>query len=59
MREGLKTSLSDLRLRKNYRTVRARWNAICPRPALFVFSRETAKLGVFWRHAYHIAESGR
>ncbi|MGH6852228.1 MAG: hypothetical protein ACREDJ_03315, partial [Methylocella sp.] len=59
VREGLNTTLTDLRLRKNYSTARARWNAICPQPALFILSRETAKLGAFWRHAYQIAESGR
>jgi len=59
VREGLKTTLTDLRLRKNYPNARARWNAICPQSALFLLSRETAKLGVFWRHAYVVAGSGR
>lgn len=59
VREGLKTTLTDLRLRKHYPTARARWNETCPQPALFILSRECAKLGPFWRHAYQIAESGR
>lgn len=58
VREGLKTTLTDLRLRKNYPTARARWDATCPQPALFVLSREVSKLGWYWRHAYEIARSG-
>jgi len=59
VREGFKTTLTDLRLRKSYPSARARWNALCPQPALFVCSKEVLKLGYFWRHAYGVAESGR
>jgi hypothetical protein len=59
VREGLRTTLSDLRLAKGYRSARARWQAQVPGPALFVVSRERAKLGYFWRHAYIVARSGR
>lgn len=59
VREGLKMTLTDLRQRKNSPTVRARWNALCPSPAIFVISKETAKLSYFWRHAYNTAPSGR
>jgi hypothetical protein len=59
VREGLKTTLTDLRLRRNYPSARARWNALCPQPALFVCSKEVLKLGYFWRHAYNVAQSGR
>jgi hypothetical protein len=59
IREGFKTTLSDLRLHKNYPSARARWNAMCPQPALFVLSKETGKLSYFWRHAYNVARSGR
>ncbi|HEV2715098.1 MAG TPA: hypothetical protein VGU64_07510, partial [Terriglobales bacterium] len=59
VREGLKTSLTDLRLRKDYPTARKRWAAICGRPALFIVGRERAKLGYFWRHAFQTAGSGR
>jgi SNF2 family DNA or RNA helicase len=59
VREGLKITLTDLRLRKNYPSVRARWNSLCPGPAIFVSSKEVAKLSYFWRHAYGIARSGR
>ena len=57
-REGLKTTLSDLRLGKQYRSARERWRKICPGPAVFIVSRERGKLGWFWRHAYRIARSG-
>jgi hypothetical protein len=59
VREGLKTTLTDLRLRKNCPSARACWNTLCPQPALFVLSKETAKLSYFWRHAYNVAQSGR
>lgn len=58
VREGLHTTLSDLRLRKTARSARARWNAICPMPALFIVGRDRAKLGYFWRHAYQVAKCG-
>ena len=57
--EGFTTALTDLRARKNYPSARARWNEICPEPALMICSRETAKLSYFWRHAYDVAGSGR
>src|SRR5438094_5335855 len=59
VREGFKTTLSDLRLRKNYPSARARWNALCPQPALFALSKETGKLSYFLRHAYNVARSAR
>ena len=53
VRGGLHTSLTDLRLRKNYRSSHARWQQeICSGPALFVVGRDKAKLSYFWRHAY-------
>ncbi|MGH9771264.1 MAG: helicase-related protein [Candidatus Acidiferrales bacterium] len=57
-REGFKTTLSDLRLARQHRSARARWRGICSGPAIFIVSRERAKLGYFWRHAYRIARSG-
>jgi superfamily II DNA or RNA helicase len=57
-RDGLKTTLSDLRLAKGNRSARERWRRICPGPAVFVVSRERAKLGWFWRHAYRVSRSG-
>ena len=52
VREGLKTTLSELRLAKRHRSARARWNANVGAPSIFIISRERAKLGYFWRHAY-------
>ena len=58
VREGLQTTLSEMRLKKQYKSSRRRWAAICPRPALFIVGRERAKLGYFWRHAYTVPRSG-
>jgi len=35
VREGLRTTLSDLRLRKEFLTSRKRWMSLCGRPSLF------------------------
>jgi hypothetical protein len=59
VREGLRTSLSELRLRKTSPSARKRWDSICSSPALFVVGRDRAKLGYFWRHAYKVARCGR
>jgi superfamily II DNA or RNA helicase len=57
-REGLRTSLSELRLRKESSSPRKRWLALCGRSALFIVGRERAKLGYFWRHPYQVPRSG-
>lgn len=59
VREGLHTTLSELRLRKQFSSSRDRWMSLCTRPALFIVGRERAKLGYFWRHAYVVPRSGR
>jgi hypothetical protein len=59
VREGLRTSLTELRLRKTCPSARKRWDSICSSPALFVVGRDRAKLGYFWKHAYHVARCGR
>ena len=59
VREGLKTSLTELRLRKSYSSARKRWDALCGSSAIFVVGRDRAKLGNFWRHAYQVARCGR
>src|SRR5262249_46783787 len=59
VRDGLRTTLTDLRLRKGYASARERWEALCGRPALFIVGRDRAKLGYFWRHAYRLPQSGR
>jgi hypothetical protein len=57
--EGLKTSLTELRLRKNSRSARERWDNLCGCSAVFVVGRDRAKLGYFWRHAHQVSRSGR
>jgi len=59
VREGLRTSLSELRLCRTSPSARKRWDSLCPSPALFVVGRDRAKLGYFWRHAYQLARCGR
>jgi superfamily II DNA or RNA helicase len=58
VRDGLQTTLTELRLRKQYLSSRKRWAALCSSPALFIVGRERAKLGYFWRHAYNVPRSG-
>lgn len=58
VREGFRTSLSDMRLTKSHRSARARWRAQVPAPTVFVVSRERAKLGYYWRHVIRTAASG-
>jgi len=59
VREGLRTTLTELRLRRTARTARERWDSICGFPALFVVGRDRGKLSYFWRHAYGLARCGR
>ncbi len=59
VREGLRTTLTELRQRKTARTARQRWDSICGFPALFVVGRDRGKLSYFWRHAYEVAQCGR
>ncbi|MCI0628737.1 MAG: hypothetical protein L0387_45010, partial [Acidobacteria bacterium] len=59
VREGLRTTLTELRLRKGARTARQRWDSICCGPALFIVGRDRGKLSYFWRHAYAFARCGR
>ncbi len=58
VREGLHTTLTDLRLRKSSKSARDRWQKLCPGPTFWVVGRDRAKLSYFWRHAYSVAESG-
>jgi hypothetical protein len=58
VREGLHTTLSELRLRGAALSSRSRWMSLCRQPSLFIVGRERAKLGYFWRHAYRIPRSG-
>jgi superfamily II DNA or RNA helicase len=58
VREGLRTTLSELRLRRDSPSSRRRWLSLCSRPSLFIVGRERAKLGYYWRHAYCVPRSG-
>lgn len=51
--KGLKTTLPELR-----RMGRKGWRKLCPGPSYFVVSRETGKLGYYWKHAFNVPESG-
>jgi hypothetical protein len=58
-REGLRTTLTELRQRKTARTARQRWDSLCGLPALFIVGRDRGKLSYFWRHAYRLAHVGQ
>ncbi len=58
VREGMQTTLSELRLRKGAKSARERWAKLCDCPAIFVVSREIAKLSYYWRHAYGTPHAG-
>jgi superfamily II DNA or RNA helicase len=58
VREGLHTTLSELRLRRDAASSRQRWVSLCRTSSLFIVGRERAKLGYFWRHAYQLPRSG-
>ena len=59
VREGLRTTLTELRLRRTALSARSRWGSLCGYPALFVVGRDRGKLSYFWRHAYDLARCGR
>lgn len=59
VREGLRTSLGDLRLRRGSSCPQKRWLSLSRSPSLFIVGRERAKLGYFWRHAYSVPRSGQ
>ena len=58
VREGVRTPLSDMRLAKQHRSARARWDTTIGPPSIFIISRERAKLGYFWRHSFGTPRSG-
>src|SRR5580658_1439068 len=58
VREGLHTTLTDLRLRKNAKSARDRWQKICPGPSFWIVGRDRAKLSYFGKHSYAVARSG-
>jgi superfamily II DNA or RNA helicase len=58
VREGLHTTLSDMRLAKGFRSARERWDASCDGPSVFLMSREVGKLSYHWKHAYEVPHCG-
>lgn len=59
VREGLRTSLTDMRLRGCHRTAWDRWVAEHgPGPHFIICGRDRMKLGHFWRHSFHVPRSG-
>jgi hypothetical protein len=59
VREGLRTTLTELRLRKTARSNRERWDSICGFPSLFIVGRDRGKLSYFWKHVCRFAQCGR
>jgi len=59
VREGLRTTLTELRLRKTARSNRARWDSLCGLPSLFIVGRDRGKLSYFWKHVCPFAQCGR
>ena len=59
VREGIHTTLTDMRLRRDYKSAWHRWIAEHGNTAhFFLAGRDRAKLGGFWRHSFEIARSG-
>ena len=52
LRKGLRTTLTDLRQAKGFRSAKQRWGRRCPKPALFIVGRDRAKLSYFWKPVY-------
>ena len=44
VREGLRTTLTELRLQKTAQTARERWDSVCRSPSLFIVGRDRGKL---------------
>src|ERR1017187_6846842 len=59
VRDGVHTTLTDMRLRGKYKSPWDRWVAEHgPGPHFVICGRDRAKLGNFWRHSYQIARCG-
>lgn len=59
IRDGVHTTLTDMRLRGKYKSAWHRWVAQRgPGPHFVICGRDRAKLGAFWRHSYQIARCG-
>jgi len=59
VRDGVHTTLTDMRLRGRHKSPWDRWVAEHgPGPHFVICGRDRAKLGNFWRHSYRIARCG-
>jgi hypothetical protein len=59
IRDGVHTTLTDMRLAGKYKSAWDRWVAQRgPGPHFIICGRDRAKLGAFWRHSYQIARCG-
>ena len=59
VRDGVHTTLTDMRLRGKHKSAWDRWVAEHgPGPHFVICGRDRAKLGHFWRHSYQIARCG-
>jgi len=59
VRDGVHTTLTDMRLRGKHKSAWDRWVAEHgPGPHFVICGRDRAKLGNFWRHSYQIARCG-
>ncbi len=59
VRDGVHTTLPNMRLRGKYKSAWDRWVAERgPGPHFVICGRDRAKLGAFWRHSYQIARCG-
>jgi len=59
VRDGVHTTLTDMRLRGKHKSPWDRWVAEHgPGPHFVICGRDRAKLGAFWRHSYQIARCG-
>ena len=59
IRDGVHTTLTDMRLRGKYKSPWDRWVAEHgPGPHFVICGRDRAKLGNFWRHSHQIARCG-
>ena len=59
IRDSFHTTLTEMRLRRGYKSALARWLAERgPGPHFLICGRDRCKLGAFWRHSYQIARCG-
>ena len=59
VRDGVHTTLTEMRLRRNHKSAWDRWIAEHGKTAhFFIVGRDKGKLGWFWRHSFNVARCG-